>query len=512
MPDTTIPFIPRTKLRPPRLPGDLLLRPRLLERLERPQILSLVLAPAGYGKTTLVSSWLAQREQPAAWISLESADNTPGAFVAALAAAVQGVCPAVSGALLDLLGRGTSELASSLLLTTVLNGLDQLRHDFVLVLDDFHYLVDPAIQELVWGILTYPPRALHLVLTARHDPPIPPRIRYQGTVTEIRAHEMGFTAAEAGEFLRQAVARPIDTQAVAMLVEQAAGWIVPLRLSAAAASQIQDAAALKGGIGTCQRAVLDYLEAEVLAPLSHEVQTFLLCTSLLPQFNASLCDAILDTVLPGVDSAAMLKSLEQSELFIQRLDIEGDWYQYHPLFRKLVQRLLHLEYDGGQIAALDAKAQSWYAQRRQRETTRADTICARFGHATECQTSTGTAMKPGEEDAALQLAKTTGAALHVDRSMHGILTFREMDVLRQLNRRMTNKEIAHELRITPETVRQHTVNIYRKLGVANRRQAIVQASAWGLIVEVQPCSGSHLSRRRLQAGLASAFGIRPKAS
>ncbi len=216
--------MPRTKLRPPRLPDDLLRRQRLIEKLDRPQTLSLVIAPAGYGKTTLISTWLAQCGAPYAWLSLERDDDTLPCFLAGFAAALRPLVPPLDGELEKLLQPPTGEPNVQQILQQVLpillNTLDMLEERFVVVLDDYHHVHDPAIHQLIGGLLEHPPRALQLVLTARHDPPLPPRLRYRGNVTEIRARELCFTEQEAQAFLGQFVAEPLAAQAVAGLVEE----------------------------------------------------------------------------------------------------------------------------------------------------------------------------------------------------------------------------------------------------------------------------------------------------
>ena len=139
-------------------------------------------------------------------------------------------------------------MTPELLLPILLNELDQLDQDFVLVLDDYHHIADSSIHQLLWGLLAHPPRPLHLVLTARHDPPIPPRIRLQGAVTELRARDLSFTAAETGEFLRQFAEQPLDAQAIAALVQQSEGWAVSLRLVALFLRQRQDVTCLQDAL------------------------------------------------------------------------------------------------------------------------------------------------------------------------------------------------------------------------------------------------------------------------
>ena len=156
-----IPFVPRTKLRPPRLPHDILLRTRLLERLDRPQALTLIVAPAGYGKTTLAGSWVAHCSRPTAWVSLDYEDSTLAVFVQRLVMAVRSVFPAFGDEILSLVASSV-ELAPEMVLPGLLNELDRLDRDFVLVLDDYHHIADSSVHQLLWDLLAHPPRPLRL--------------------------------------------------------------------------------------------------------------------------------------------------------------------------------------------------------------------------------------------------------------------------------------------------------------------------------------------------------------
>jgi LuxR family maltose regulon positive regulatory protein len=354
-----IPFVPRTKLRPPRLPDDVLLRSRLLKRLDRAQVLALIIAPAGYGKTILAGTWLAHAGRPCAWMSLEREDNTLPVFLAGLVSALRRVFPTYGSEVLALLQDPAVELTPALLLPLLLNELDMLEQDFVLVLDDCHHIRSAAIHELLWGLLTYPPRPLQLILTTRRDPPIPPRIRCRSV--EIRARDLCFTTAEAGEFLNRCAAQPLDPQSVATLVEQSEGWAVPLRLVALLLSRQQDAISAVVALHRCERSLLDYLDAEVIGRLCADIQAFLMYTSLLPRLTGSLCDAVIGDLL-AVDSAALLTKLAEDSVFIEDLGEDGGWFRYHELFRSLLQRRLRTTVDQLEIEGLDERARVWYAQ------------------------------------------------------------------------------------------------------------------------------------------------------
>ena len=491
---TSLPFVPRTKLRPPRLSEDLLRRPRLIEKLDRPQTLSLVIAPAGYGKTTLVNTWLAQSGVPYAWLALEREDDTLPRFLAGLAAALRRLVPTLDGELEKLLQTPSGEPNENQILQQILplllNALDGLEERFVVVLDDYHHVHDATIHQLICRLLEHPPRALQLVLTARYDLPLPPRLRYRGSVTEIRARELGFTEQEAQAFLGQFVAEPIAAQAVASLVRKSEGWAVPLRLAAMLIAQRQDAAALDKALQICERSLLDYLDAEVIGHLPGDVKTFLVRTSILNRLNASLCDAVLGTGLGeeqhGIDSKAALRMLVDNGVFVEQLDGSGEWFHYQELFRYLLERRIRNTHSAEEIDAFTRRARVWQEQHDQGE---------QAGEA-QCYVPVGTdmiaALPPVQNgfDALWMAAQAAvgSRAVQIVKSQppagqqaRVLLTYREMDVLALLCERLTNKEIAYKLGVSPETVRQHTVNLYRKLGVTGRRQAIVQAHTLGLM-------------------------------
>jgi len=332
------------------------------------------------------------------------------------------------------------------------------------------------------------------VLTARCDPPLPPRLRNRGSVTEIRACELCFTVPEAQAFLGQFSAEPIAAQAVAGLVWNSEGWAVALRLAAMLIHQRQDAAVLDKALQICERSLLDYLDAEVIGHLPGEVQAFLARTSILSYLNAELCDAILGEEQHAVDSEATLRMLAGNGVFIEQIDEAGDWFRYHELFRNLLQRRLWSKHPTEEIDLLTRRARVWQEQHEQEVRGQSDVLVRREmpGYASPGGPTGGAAALPTVIDGfgTMRMAAPPVEARAVQRAQSQpatgqqarvLLTYREMDVLALLCERLTNKEIAYKLRVSPETVRQHTVNVYRKLGVAGRRQAVVQAQALGLM-------------------------------
>ena len=479
-----IPFMPRTKLRPPRLPDDLLPRPTLWEILDHTETLTLVVAPAGYGKTTLVGTWVERCNRPYAWISLDPEDNTFVGFVTAIILAMRRAFPTFGGELLELLAQEGGDGGHESIMALLLNALDTVDHPFVLVFDDYHVISDAAVHQVFWRLLTNPPRAMHLVLTARHDPPIPARLRLQGTVNEIRAGDLRFCTTEIQAFLAQVTEQPPDMEDVAVFLAQAEGWAVPMRLLAMMMHQ-QHLASVGGALRKFSGYLLEYLEAEVIGSLDADVQTFLTRTSILKRLSVELCDVAAGELLARLDSATTLRMLADKGIFVEPLDEGGEWYRYHELFRILLQHRLYKIEGERAVEQLEARVGDWCERHG---------VIEAAGGARELRVPAARrlAQNPGETLPAKQappvapvvslpwqtpLAKPPPTTT---LSRGDLLTFREMDVMELLNQRLTNKEIAHKLGISYETVRQHTVNIYRKLGVENRRQAIVQATAWGI--------------------------------
>ena len=351
----------RTKLRPPRLASDLISRPRLLERLDRLATLSLIVAPAGYGKTTLVSMWLAQVELPSAWVSLDEEDNEPALFLTSVVAAIRTLFPGFGGEI--------SERIASLhgppsvdLMATVINELNRLDREFVLVLDDYHVMHDPAIHQLLIQLLTHPPHTIHLVIATRHDPPMPWNLRARGYLCEIRGRDLSFTQAEAAEFLAKAADRPVTLEEAGALAEQAEGWVTSLRLAALNARRMSGPYSWPAALNSNQRNLVEYFAAEVMAYLPTETSEFLIRTSILDRLNGTLCDFVAGATQAEGRGAALLQRLEAEGVFITALDDAGTWYRLHPLFRHALLRRLQETYSAGEITHLYTAAAAWHEE------------------------------------------------------------------------------------------------------------------------------------------------------
>lgn len=355
----------RPKLHPPRLTDDILVRERLLRRLGYRDALTLVVAPAGYGKTTLAATWLARAPWPGAWLTLDSTDSNLALFLTGLVAAVRSVFPEFGDEVLELLG-APLELTADLVLPLLLDTLHRLDRPFALVLDDYHAITSTGVHQVLTGIAAYPPAALHLLLCTRHDPPLPPRVRTAGTVNEVRMPELSFTQEETAEFLALSLAHPLDQETAPALTQQVEGWPAALRLVAIMARQGRDISHVDAAVRVSGSQLMDYLAAEVIRKLPDEMQAFVERTAILQRLSGPLCAAVMGmTDAAGQQaaerrSAEALRRLEQDGLFLVNVDEADAWYRYHALFRTLMQERLRYRSGAQEIENLHRRAAAWY--------------------------------------------------------------------------------------------------------------------------------------------------------
>jgi LuxR family transcriptional regulator, maltose regulon positive regulatory protein len=354
-----------TKLYVPRSRRGLVPRPRLSERLDRGTAskLTLVSAPAGFGKTTLVTEWLAAgpagpaEERLAAWLSLDQADNDPGSFWTYVIAALRTVVPAVGESALTLLQAPKPPPIQTVLIA-LLNDLGATAGDIVLVLDDYHVIDASDVQNGMAFLLDHLPPRLHVVIASRADPAVPlARWRVRGELVEIRAAELRFTPDEAAAYLNEMMGLQLTAQDVAALEARTEGWIAALQLAALSMQGRDDVAGFIAGFAGDDRYVVDYLVEEVLQRQPDRVQTFLLQTSILSRLNGPLCDAV--TGQGG--GKAMLEALDRGNLFLVPLDDRRRWYRYHHLFADVLHARL-LDEQPGQVPGLHRRASAWYEQ------------------------------------------------------------------------------------------------------------------------------------------------------
>jgi LuxR family transcriptional regulator, maltose regulon positive regulatory protein len=326
--------------------------------------LTLVSAPAGFGKTTLLGEWVAGCERPAAWLSMDEGDNDPTRFLAYFVAALQTIAPDIGEGVLGVLGSPQPPPIESIL-TALLNEIDTVPDDFVLVLDDYHVIDGSAVEEALSFVLEHLPPGMHLVIATREDPQLHlARLRARGQLSEVRADDLRFTPDEAAEFLNEAMGLSLSKEDIAALETRTEGWIAGLQLAALSMRGLADATSfIKSFTGT-HHFVLDYLVEEVLGQQSESVQTFLLRTSILERLCGPLCDAVVSD--PSASGQETLEYLERANLFLVPLDDERRWYRYHHLFAELLRQRLHQSAASSMgdevrdVAELHIRASQWY--------------------------------------------------------------------------------------------------------------------------------------------------------
>lgn len=324
-----------TKLYIPPPQPEIVSRPRLLETLRQGshRKLTLISAPAGFGKTTLVSTWLDAESDPVAWLSLDAHDSDSTQFMMYLVAAVQTIAPHMGDDLMGLLDTPEPPPIQSLLVP-LLNELAALPEHFVVVLDDYHVIDSPEIDNALAFLIDNQPPQMHLVITTREDPRLPlARLRARRQLTEIRATDLRFTPDETSNFLNLTMGLTLSPEDIAALDARTEGWIVGLQLAALSMQGQANPSQFIASFSGSHRFVLDYLVEEVLRQQPEHVQSFLLQTSILDRFNAPLCDFVTERE----DSQAILEQLERSNLLIVPLDNNRNWYRYHHLFAEVLQ-------------------------------------------------------------------------------------------------------------------------------------------------------------------------------
>ncbi|MDQ1664054.1 MAG: hypothetical protein QOH75_85 [Actinomycetota bacterium] len=345
---------------PARRPGTVA-RARLNERLGgvSNSALTVLSAPAGFGKTTLLTEWLAA--VPAggpstAWLSLDARDNDPTLFWTYVVAALQAANDGVGASALSLLQ--SPQPSTEAAIAVLLNDLHSVPHDILLVLDDYHLIEAPEVHDGMAFLLEHLPPKLHLVLATRADPALAlARLRGRGELVEVRAADLRFTAEESAAYLNGSMGLALTAGDVAALDGRTEGWIAALQLAALSMQGRGDASAFIAGFAGDDRYIVDYLAEEVLGRLPAEVRDFLVKTSLLDRLTGPLCDAV--TAREG--GRATLVSLERANLFLVPLDDRREWYRYHHLFADVLQAHL-LEEHADEVPKLHGRASAWYEQ------------------------------------------------------------------------------------------------------------------------------------------------------
>jgi LuxR family maltose regulon positive regulatory protein len=354
-----------TKFYVPASLGPLIARPRLgallNESLKRP--FTLVSAPAGFGKTTLLSSWassLQTSELLVAWLSLDEEDNDPQLFWTYVLAALQRQHPKCFGPLLQSL-QSPQAPPLKFVLTVLINLLLENDQQVVLILDDYHLVTNPEIHKMVSYLVQHIPPQFHLIVATRSDPPLQLiQWRAREQILEVRTQQLRCTTEETSEFFREVMRIQLPEEITEKVMARTEGWLVGLQLLGLSLPEQADPLSLLEEIRGDQHYIVDYLTEVVLRQQPQEVQMFLLCTSILEQFSASLCD----TVLQAHSSQQILEQLDRKNLFLVSLDNKQEWYRYHALFAEALRSQLEQNYSD-LLPMLHARASRWYAQHHQ---------------------------------------------------------------------------------------------------------------------------------------------------
>lgn len=343
---------------PPQRPG-LVSRSRLLEQLQNclDVPLTLVSAPAGYGKTTLLSEWVGniQTATPVCWISLEEDDNNPQRFWRYFISAICRILPDIDNSFLSSLG--SSDTPIEAVLTSLINGITATEKECVLVLDDYHFIQAQPIHQGLAFFLEHIPPGVHVVLSTRIDPPLPlARFRGRGLMLEIGSDDLRFTSEEIINLSRSFEISVLDTGDIEIMKDKTEGWVTGLKMALLSMRGEDNVDSFISGFARGRRYIMDYLIEEVLYRQPEEIQEFLLKTSVLENLCGTLCDA----VSGGSNGNEMLHQLEKDNLFIIPLDANGEWYRYEHLFADLLRHRLNVLYGKESANELQKKASLWY--------------------------------------------------------------------------------------------------------------------------------------------------------
>lgn len=347
-----------TKIHPPRIHGDVLARQRLLQQMQQglQRKLTLIAAPAGFGKTTLINHWARQHEARLAWFSLDDDDNDPNRFWLYVIAALQSIEPQLGKVAQDsLLQPGAS---TEVVLTTLLNDLLNIEEQIVLLLDDYHLISDQSIHESVSFLLEHMPPQLHLIIASRVEPPLPlARLRARREMTELRASDLRFSLDEITTFFSDTIGLNVSPNDVYALENRTEGWIAGLQMAALSMQGRDDISSFIQAFTGSHRHILDYLVEEVLERQPKDIQQFLLRSSVLTLLHGDLCNLLTEQD----NGHEVLDYLSRANLFVSRLDDERQWYRYHTLFAEFLRSRLvkhHLDI----MPELHRTAAAWYEE------------------------------------------------------------------------------------------------------------------------------------------------------
>jgi LuxR family transcriptional regulator, maltose regulon positive regulatory protein len=349
----------RTKIFIPRPRKNLVARSHLVNFLNEglDKKLTLISAPAGFGKTTVLSEWIPQSPRCVTWLSVDGDDNDPARFWAYFIASLQNLSSQLGENALALL-QSTPSFPLTSALSVLINDIVAFQDTFAIVLDDYHLIDSQPIHESLTFLMDHLPANMHLIMTTRVDPPLPiARMRARDTLTEIRAHDLRFTMEEVEAFVSQVVERSLSTEQVAALNVRTEGWIAGLQIAALSLQGHADIPGFIEAFSGSHRHILGYLAEEVINQQPKDTLDFLLQTSILDRLSGTLCDA----VTGNSDGQFMLENVEHANLFIDGLDDQREWYRYHHLFAEVLRTRLQ-QAQPHLIPELHRRASLWYEQ------------------------------------------------------------------------------------------------------------------------------------------------------
>jgi LuxR family maltose regulon positive regulatory protein len=512
-------------------------RPRLMALLDtcprRP--LTLVSAPAGFGKTTLLSEWaqaLSQESVLVAWVSIDEQDNDLVRFWRYVLTALDRLQP---GMCTDLVTRLRTKPSPPLpyLLTKLINRLVQIPEQMLLVLDDYHMITDQAVQASFTSLVEHLPAQLRVVLSTRVDPPFPlSRLRARSQLLEVRTEQLRCSDTEVADFLQEIVGMELSNDGVQLMSTRMGGWLAGLQLLDLSSKRRESSFSLQEEIGSSHHHIQDYLIEEVLQQQPLAIQRFLLTTSMLERLSAPLCDAVLEQS----GSQQVLEELKRTNVFLISLDNQRRWYRYHPLFAEALRSMLERS-DPEAIVVVHRRASSWFAGHgytgeavehaiQARDWSQAadlieaelQTPCREKGEESTVQSwieqlppeivrahprlrlvsalprpasspttdirpepATEPAVSSGEPASRWIKANRTVLQIAPQQDLLDPLSLRELEVLHLMSQGATNGEIALTLALAVETIKRHVSNILSKMGVGNRTQAATRAHELGLL-------------------------------
>ena len=468
-----------TKLHVPAMGIALVHRPLLLDSLSagRRCKLTLLSAPAGWGKTTLLAQWAmgSGEEQRFGWLSLDASDNDPVWFWMYVVAALQKADPGVGIRAVELLAMGADPV--HVVLPTLLNDLDTIARPIVLILDDYHLVVSQAVHEQLAFFISRMPANLHLVLATRSDPMLPlARWRASGELAEMRTDDLRFGALDADHLLNDVLGLDLTQADIQLLHRRTEGWAAGLYLAALSLAGRADPAEFIKTFAGDNRHIVDYLMAEVLDGQPPDLRSFLLRTSVLGRLSGPLCDAVLQTS----DSALVLARIERENLFVVPLDTSRNWYRYHQLFGELLRTELRRS-DPDLVADLHRRAAAWFETEGLIDEALHHLIAAGDIARNPDLIATDAGIAPtlpasGELSAGVAVSSRNERCAVVEE-----LSPKEIEILRLLTTRLSRREIGERLYVSLNTVKTHQRAVYRKLNVEHRNAAVSRARELGLL-------------------------------